>query len=234
MKEHYPLNKAWHVLDDIERSADSIPIGMESARAAWLRHGLVEAALVDIYLDHYPDTLSKDEDYFGETLKREDVLLGVLLHDAAGKPYVTDDVRIWLTNAKVKDTELENLIGHPRIGFEKLVASQEAGYLQDLHPVVGVIIDMHHEKLNGTGPNDEPGSNIPHIVRVVTAIDQIVSRQYKKAYHENSFDLAGAMIDVSKKAGIEYDEQILFQLHQVLLTNQHMNNTKTRWLGRYI
>lgn len=199
-------------------------------RWRWLRHGYVEALFLGIFFSQFPKELERDINRYGQ-LAIPEIQLGVALHDALGKPNVTDNPGIWDLPRKLLTAEdLAAMQRHHSVGYQYTLSLWES----DIVPqVVRDIVLYHHERLDGTGPEKLVGAQIPHIVQCATVVDQLISRIEKRSYHDKTYTLPEAFTAVNIHRGQWYNPEILDQVEQMLNKNMHLREPGLLWLGRY-
>lgn len=158
----------------------------------------------DIYTRGHSDRVS----YYCEKIGRkfdleesdiETLRIGGMFHDV-GKIGTRDD--IILKNDKLSEKEYDEIKKHPLKGAHILSA---VSMFSDVVPLVR----CHHERINGTGyPEGLKGDEIPFLARIITVADAFDAMMSDRLYR-SKLDLQGAIFQLEKYAGIQFDVEIV-------------------------
>lgn len=243
MTETLPRNRLHHAFSFIEQAhsgtqqiVDQIlkaPVWSYSdeihyhCRLRSLSHGEHNADMAMLYTVEYglPPNI-----YSSESLV--DINLAFDLHDI-GKAEVPDP-SIW-DKKEEELTEAEREMMKTHISLAKPVLSKFEQWKG--RPLPAIVYDVtlyHHEKLNGKGKAyGLVESDIGYFARLAACVDQIVGRCEDRRYHTRTYTLREAFDEVNAKAGLEFDEEILYKLGILLASNVHLQIPGMAWLGTW-
>lgn len=129
----------------------------------------------------------------------EDIRAAALLHDI-GKLQVSRE--LLYKAARLTDPEYQQVMQHVNRGAELLSAA--GGSLRRIIPIVLA----HHEKFDGSGPNQLSGSGIPPAARVIAVADVYDSLISDRPYRKAMAPIA-AKEAIEKGSGTDFDPKVV-------------------------
>lgn len=196
----------------------------------WLKHGMELAQVFVMYAKAYPQDLQLDERTTSPK-NLEKILIGIILHDAIGKPHSTREPSVWnLDREALLATDRVDMQNHHEVGF------QRAQFWFGADPTMQValeIIHRHHEKCDGSGPLKKIESEISKILQLVILIDSILSPCEIRSYHKNHYTLPQSFKRIRTQGNGKYNLEFLEKLEALFIENRHLQYPELEWLGEY-
>lgn len=137
---------------------------------------------------------------------QKQIKLGGLFHDI-GKLYIPKNI---LDKKQLTLEEWDTLKTHSQLGKETL---EQSKYLSQFGPAVL----YHHEKFDGSGyPEGLSGEQIPLVSRIIAVADSLDAMISYRPYRDQSFSVIGAVCELKRLSGIEYDPKVIEVLDYIV------------------
>lgn len=131
--------------------------------------------------------------------------LASLFHDI-GKCFIPDEILNKVS--KLSDGEFNYIKKHPTYSSELL----ESKFIED----IAIIVEQHHEKLDGTGyPKGLKAQEIRIEAKIIAVADSYDAMTSDRAYRK-AFEPAAAVAELKRCIGSHYEESIVFSLERIL------------------
>lgn len=137
-----------------------------------IRHGMTEAMIATLFLQHFNHKFSREVVVQIQT--------GFVLHDI-GMAFM--GLKWWGNGQKTRPSINGQKFDHVSRGLEMIANFESKNPWWGSTPVVRDIVKLHHERKNGTGLHEVEGKDLSFIGHMAIIVDQLVSRCEPRPYN---------------------------------------------------